>query len=188
VNDPATPPTLRRYVLPSQDSFGGWGIFVIASDGYFSCVSDYGNYAFRWTAIGEGRDFRDFLAQIGSDYLLSKISPGPTYDGDLTEKNVLALIQKQLEEGLIDEDDAERERELLREESHLENEIHFYRWSEETAIEHDVSEIYETSHPSDVIAFCEKLLPRFQAALRAELAEERDKADFRYAKTPLIHE
>jgi len=30
--------------------------------------------------------------------------------------------------------------------------------------------------------------PNFAGALRAELAEERDKADFRYAKTPLIHE
>jgi len=178
MNEPAASPTLRRYVLPSVNSLEGWGIFVIASDGYFSSVSDYGNYAFRWTAIGEGRDFREFLAQIGSDYLLGKISPGRTYDGDMTEKNVLALIQKQLEDGLIDDDDAEREKELLRDEDHLENVVNFHQWSEKTAIEHDVSGIYETSHPSDVVAFCEKLLPRFQAALRAELAEERDKEKF----------
>lgn len=172
MSESATAPTLRRYVLPTQDGLEGWGIFVIASDGYFSCVSDYGNYAFRWTAIGEGRDFRDFLAKIGSDYLLSKISPGQTYDGDLTEKNVLALIEKQLADGLLDEIDAEREHELLREEEHLENEFNLHQWSEKTAIEHDITQIYESSHPSDVSAFCEKLLPRFQAALRAELAEE----------------
>lgn len=186
MSEPATAsPTLRRYVLPSITG-EGWGIFVIGSDGYFSCVSDFGNYAFQWTAIGEGRDFRDFLAQIGHDYLLSKISPGRTYDGDLTEKNVLALIQEQLQAGLLDTADVAREHALLREEDHLHNDLNLYKWSAQTALEHDTSAIYGTSHPSDVCAFCEKLLPRFQTMLRAELAEERDKEDFRYAKTPTI--
>lgn len=57
--------TLRRYALPSVKG-EGWAIIVIGSDGYFSTVSDWGNYAYLWTH--PGCEFRHFLAGLDADY------------------------------------------------------------------------------------------------------------------------
>jgi hypothetical protein len=164
-------PDVWRYTL-SSISGEGWGIFLLTGDAFFATVSDYGNYAFQWRAIGPD-DFRVFLSQVGSDYLLSKLSPGRTYDGSLTEQAVRCLIRSHLEETRIDEDDEKRELALLRKHSNLENEHNFHEWSEETALEHEPGELYETSHPSDVEAFCAKLFPRLQAEIRSQLLTER---------------
>ena len=167
---PADPTiTVWRYIIRGING-EGWGYLLLASDGYFSAVSDYGNYAFRWTAIGEGRDFRDFLAHIGTDYLISKIAPEKRYDGGLTEKHVRQLIDEQVASGLLAEQDKKRELDLLRQQSGLENEFHFYEWMNRTDLVFEYQDIFETSHNGDAFNFCNKLFPRFAAVLRAELA------------------
>lgn len=59
---PGQPVTVWRYYVPSH-RHQGWGIFLLTSDGMLAVVSDYGNYAFRWSAFGEG-DFRHFVMKL----------------------------------------------------------------------------------------------------------------------------
>ena len=64
-----------RYNLPDVNR-SGWAIVVMCEDGYFSAVSDYGDYAYKWTK--ENGDFREFIMQIAdrseSGYFLNKIA------------------------------------------------------------------------------------------------------------------
>ena len=56
--------TLRRYDVRSEK--GAWlGTFVIADDGYFSAVTDFGTYGYWWSSAGEC--FRSFLARTEID-------------------------------------------------------------------------------------------------------------------------
>lgn len=67
--------TVWQYDLPSEEG-SGWGTFLLRSDGYFSCVTDYGNYAFRWLHHGEA-DFRLFWLKNRwdwPDYTVSKLT------------------------------------------------------------------------------------------------------------------
>jgi hypothetical protein len=76
------------YYIPNNGKHEGWGKFIRDSTGYFSCVTDYGNYAFWWTAHGDG-DFRDFLASVDGGYLMGKLSNGQRkFDLEETIKNM----------------------------------------------------------------------------------------------------
>lgn len=71
----STKPTIWVYDLPSVAG-EGWGTFILRSDGYFSCVTDYGNYAFRWLRHGED-DFRAFWLKDRwnfPSYVVSKLT------------------------------------------------------------------------------------------------------------------
>jgi hypothetical protein len=60
---------LYRYYLASTNARRfEWAECVLASTGFFGCVSDYGNYSFAWRGFGGG-DFREFFAAIEPDYL-----------------------------------------------------------------------------------------------------------------------
>lgn len=65
---------LRRYKIPSVKG-EGWAVVVIGSDGYFSAVSDCGNYAHLWSHHGCA-DFRQFLIRAVEDweYFARKLS------------------------------------------------------------------------------------------------------------------
>ena len=85
---------LWRYTIPSVNN-EGWAIFVIGSDGYFSAVSDYGNYAHIWRCIG-CKDFREFLLNAERDcsYFAAKLAPEKVYDGEQTAENIrYAILQ-----------------------------------------------------------------------------------------------
>ena len=88
---------LWRFHLPSGKGEGlerfEWGTFVIGSDGYFSCVTDWGNYAFRWGSMGS--DVRHFLqgAVEDPDYFIKKLS-SDEYDGEETAKAILEMAKE----------------------------------------------------------------------------------------------
>lgn len=81
---------LRRYNIPSRH-LEGWAIVVIDTDGYFSTVSDYGNYAYRWGAMGVD-DLRKFLVSCDGEYMLGKISPGHEFDPTATERALREIV------------------------------------------------------------------------------------------------
>lgn len=59
-------PTVWQYDFSSVNG-EGWGSFVLRSDGYFSAVTDFGNYAYRWLNHGHD-DFREFWLENRWDY------------------------------------------------------------------------------------------------------------------------
>lgn len=175
---------LWRYVLPSI-RWEGWAIIILGSDGYFSAVSDFGNYAYRWTAHG-CRDFREFILGIGVDYLVSKISPGTEYSGECTHQRIVEEIIRRRREGsaygnarrprgLFGKSEAREEYELLRDSDVQGGSIlEFAEWMKETRL-NDQGEAYELAvYRSDpqAVAFCEKVIPRLQELIRREIRSQ----------------
>lgn len=64
--------TVWQYDFPSVNG-EAWGTFILRSDGYFSAVTDFGNYAHRWYHHGRD-DFREFVLGVGPDYVVSKLT------------------------------------------------------------------------------------------------------------------
>jgi hypothetical protein len=167
---PASPVTLRRYALSSL-KYGGWAIFVIGSDGYFSVCSDYGNFAYMWGSMGSG--VREFLAKIDGSYLVNKLSQGRA--NEYRAEETLQAVKKEIltlrRDRVFDAEDARDEWDLLASHYMLENEFRFVSWYAESRLE-DCGQYYRSSPPSDAVAFCKHVFPRFQQLLKDELAAE----------------
>lgn len=161
--------TLRRYHV--RDDRGYYvGTFVIADDGYFSTVSDYGSYAF---FLSHGTTcFRSALARLRGDYVLGKIARRDVYDGDATGKAVCRHILTSRREKTMSREDARREWDLFLDNERLESREQFAWWYTDTEIG-DASEFRRTDYPSDAKQFAVKAWPHFVAALHAELAAEK---------------
>lgn len=66
----------------------GWGTFILRSDGYFSAVTDFGNFAYRWIHHGH-EDFRSFWLENRWDYpsyVVSKFTNPMHYQSVNTRK------------------------------------------------------------------------------------------------------
>lgn len=62
--------TAKVYDLGRNE--GQWlGEAVLTSDGIFSAVTDYGNFAYAWRAFGD--NFEDFILRLSPDYFASKL-------------------------------------------------------------------------------------------------------------------
>jgi hypothetical protein len=161
--------TLRRYNV--RDDKEWLGLFVIGDDGYFSTVSGYGNYAYFWSHAGE--DFRRFLCDVDSCYLLGKLcGRRDEYDGKATVKAVKRHILEQRRSGGFDREEARKEWDILSEHSQLEAREWFGMWVGQTEIG-DAPEFAVYEYPSDARWFAKRVMPAFQAMLRAELAAEK---------------
>lgn len=160
---------LWRYVVPSR-KMEGWGIFLLDSTGYFSTVSDYGNYAFKWSSFGE-QDFRQFLCGIDTYYLLSKIST-QEFDERATEKEVFRHIIEGRRSGTYTKEEAREHWDLAKEYRVGDGNYEFSRWVEETGIRLDVAmDLSCRSYPVDARMFAERLWPRFIELLKADLVK-----------------
>ena len=158
-----------RYTLPPTDNIEGWGIFLLDSTGMFAAVTDYGNYAFRWTHYGE-KDFRKFVADLdrSPDYLLSKVAPhGKEYDSDKTIKGIKEHIIEYRREGCYTKEQAREEWNLINDDE-LSTLYEFHLWLDKTNID-EAYEFQVESYPFDCIAFATKLIPRLAGVLRSEL-------------------
>jgi hypothetical protein len=165
---------LKRYRLPSVKG-GGWAFIVIDTEiGYFSTVSDYGNYAYIWTAPGE--DFRKFLIGLSVDYLRGKLLHGrdrtDVFDGYATkievEKAIEEYNQQEFKRTGQNWEHYDQEHELCRD---IDSEREFDEWVGETNLD-DACELARFQPDPQCTGFCEKVYPRFVAMLKAELAEE----------------
>ena len=164
--------TLRRYVLPSVKG-EGWAIFVIGSDGYFSAVSDWGNYAYIWTH--PGCEFRKFLSRCDTHYVWTKITHGRkayVFDEEGTEKNIRKRLWDMMGDAEIDITQHDAALESLAGE--LDDEHHgLARWAAGLDFDFCYYEgIIATKPEGDSWGFATRVFPRLQALLREELERE----------------
>ncbi len=159
---------LRRYSVRGPQS--EWlATIVISDDGYFSTVSDYGNYAYFWGDAGES--FRKFLCRLGSDYYLPKFGVRDEYDGGETLKDVKRSIIEERRAGHLDREEARQEWDLLGENSGLEERENFALWWQATQLS-DAHEYACSSISGEARGFAKHVWPAFTAMLRTELASE----------------
>ena len=75
-----------------------WARFYLDTDNYtLSIESDCGNYSYGWTPTHKTESFLHLLARIGPDYLLGKIAPLDTVDGDTTWENIEDAVKEAAE-------------------------------------------------------------------------------------------
>ena len=161
-------PVIWRYDLPDEDSWGGWALLVLSADGFFAAVSDYGNYAFRWTQFGP-QDFRRFIAQVNPDYVYSKLShTKDVVDSAMTASRIRGEIESLTLSGHLSQDVRLEEIQLLEE---FEEQPSVEVWLSSTSLQ-EAWYLIETKPEPQCWAFCTRVLPRLQARLREELANE----------------
>ena len=165
----ADPVKLWRYRVPSING-EGYATVVLGSDGYFSAVSDWGNYAFRWTATGCA-DFRDFVmrALVSPAYWINKLGGPDIFDGEATEAEVKAWVADLDHFASAQQRDVELELLETSDFSCLEG---FHRWQERTGID-DSWEFHHEKTDPQATAFVTRAMPRICALIEAELAAER---------------
>lgn len=162
----------RRYEIPSDKPGEGWGIFLIDDRGFFAVVSDWGNYAYMWTAPGQ--EFRKFLCQLNADYLCIKLAPQLVYDGEKTEQRIRRHILRCRRERRIDRETARREIDRLESLALYQHQCEYGRWLEQSELEDAFSVMSCFVRDPQTMQFCKRLYPRFVEVLRAELAQETD--------------
>jgi len=160
-----------RYSIPPTDSVEGWGIFLLDSTGMFAAVTDYGNYAFKWTHHG-CKDFREFVikAHKSYDYILGKLI-SKVYSGKKTINHIKRHILEYRWERSYSKKFARKEWDLIKEIDDMDNVIGFKEWYDSTHIE-DAAEFYGEDWTPCAKAFAKKLMPRLAEVLKAELAKE----------------
>lgn len=168
----AAPVTLRRYHFPNLNG-EGWGTFVLGSDGFFSAVSDYGNYATRWTATGG--DLRRWLARgLDWQYLARNVAMHKlTFDPRQTYEAVADYILHRRRRDGASKEWAAGEWEILqlyREDDGIQ-ESEWSGWQRHTKIG-EPWDMACYSWSADIKAFGEILFPRLQQILQAEIAAE----------------
>lgn len=167
---------LKRYDLPSLKS-EGWAIIVIDTEiGFFSTVSDWGNYAFLWS--NPGCEFRKFLTQLNTDYLLGKLMMGRRDRNEYSEAATKKAISQYLSElKKMAAENSDKYTQMYERESELFYSSDFYsyydfgKWVEATTIE-DAYEFQGTVPNHECMGFCTNIMPQFQQILKEELAKE----------------
>lgn len=169
---------VHRYHLPNDRPGEGWAILTIGSDGTFTAISDWGDYAHWWGNIGGDGDLRRFLLRAAEDpgYFLGKLADGrDEYDGDGTFKAIRDHLREEKRAGKEFPPAPpwlQEEQERLRDhkENILDGEHGFQGWCEETQIE-EPWEFHKRKPPQQCEAFVKRVLAgtRFQNILRAEL-------------------
>jgi len=161
-------PKIWRYYFPNE-GYEGWAEVILTSGGYFSAVSDYGNYAYAWRCHGE-KDFRMFFLNIETDYVASKLCPRAVYDGEATKKCIREYILDMRKQGLMEKDEAREEWESCSDVD--ESDFVFGCWCTRTEIS-DAWEMSRYRADPQVVAFVEKIVQaKLAPALRAQLREE----------------
>jgi hypothetical protein len=94
----------KSYTLRGENE--EWlGQIVLTSDGLFASVTDYGNLSYAWRSYG--KDFREFICSLNTQYFGSKLYTGMAYIlyGKKCEKacerfaeKILPPLQKMLRE------------------------------------------------------------------------------------------
>ena len=164
-----------RYDLPSVNR-EGWAVVVMCSDGYFSTVSDWGNYAYWWSGHGT-RDFRAFVADCDGDYIRCKLDPSKVLDYERTRdrcRRAVCEARRRPARGPHAYTlDTETAREAWERADGFINEIELNDWFNDYArYLDDYTDLAVYKTPPGIRGFIEKVLPRLQAAIKAELTRE----------------
>lgn len=129
--------------------------------GQLMCVTDYGNYAYRWAAVGN--DFIDFLLKNCSEYITEKVAQG---HGEAREFGV-DESRERVRQGFLRTSAAEDPDwigERLQALRDCECEADFFAWAEESGME-DVYEYFCYGWGGYLEGFCKVLLPELKRTL-----------------------
>jgi hypothetical protein len=166
--------TMRRYLLDSEEPWGGWGIIWLSDDGLFAARSDYGDYIHYWPSRHRGEswaDMRQFALQVEPGYLMGKLGKRDQYDAEPTLLGVKRHILESRRNNWMTSEEAKCEWVILKECCYLASEEDFRCWLEETEIG-DAWEMCSRTYPSDLKAFAHRLMPRLRELIKQELATE----------------
>lgn len=181
-----------RYFLPNVDG-QGWAIFLIDSVGTFTCVSDYGNYAYRWPPAGfHGHDFRAEIIRMHSEYVLRKVTGErrTEFNDKKTRKGIMQAILEYRRQG---DGNCGIKKELARSEWDLAKDIEdqesFEYWMRETEFFNHDGCAYEYAcwdYTCEQKTFAYTLVPKLQELIRAELKREKTQQPRRLASCPVV--
>jgi hypothetical protein len=178
-------PRLWFYRLPPTDgrSFE-WAEVVLGSNGFFSAVSDYGNYSFRWTHFGD-RDFRAWLLGVDEHYVRSKIMACSNRKSDIyDDRSSLQAARRAIcelrREGWLEKEDARAAWDEIDDDyGQLHTEFEWNDWANHSRGAHLIGgyrdlyeEMFREMPEPQSRQFVERILPRLKEAIRAELAAE----------------
>ncbi|WP_426751753.1 hypothetical protein [Myxococcus sp. Y35] len=174
-------PTVYQYRLRTPK--GAWlADVILRSDGFFATVSDWGNYAFRWTS--PGRPFREFVAglETSPDYVCSKLEKRDWWDARATLKSIREHIIEYRRDGSYSKEEAKEAWESVvealgcwsRREARSVDEMdigQFMAWCAETKVEMPY-EFGRYDYPPDVRSFAREVMPALATAIREQLKAE----------------
>ena len=180
-HDHATPAVwVYRLTAPN------WQQAVLTSDGMFSVISDYGNYAHGWVNWSSS-DFRSFFCQLREDYLLRKISvPQNKYQPEKTRVDLRRAIFMAYKRGCLDREELREVLGLLYE-ADLDHAEGIEEFFQEQVGDRDMDDLlrceawdvicYGSEHDGDAVSYCKLLLPVLQRAVRDQIASEASGSD-----------
>lgn len=108
----------RVYKVRSRGPRHGWGWAVATvrewpKGGQLDVQSDFGNYAYSWSAIGN-RTLREFLCGLNFDYFMNKAAPAyRQFDEEKTIRVIKADIFQYARDNMIDRETAHEWRDEL---------------------------------------------------------------------------
>lgn len=108
----------RVYKVRARGRRHGWGWAVATirewpRGGQLDVQSDFGNYAYSWSAVGD-RTLREFLCGLSFDYFMNKAAGGyREFDEEKTIRTIKADIFQAVKEGRIDRETAHEWRDEL---------------------------------------------------------------------------
>jgi hypothetical protein len=168
--------TARVYRLATEEG-PGWANITIREwprGGSIDVQSDYGNYAYSWTAIGPGT-LRAFLLSLDFGYFMGKAHAGyMEYDGDASRRALVDEVIAARKQGDLSRADARHAYDAISladfgsEESfwhHVQTSLYtLYNWAGDAPIRHSPS--------AQSLAFWELVWPVVCAFWRDELKAE----------------
>lgn len=167
-----------QYDMPNHKPGEGWAKVMLREDGFFSAVSDYGNYSYMWFAHGED-DFRKFFLRVDWDYIVRKLNPERITNSVESFKNVKnALLELRRAGGMS----KEKAREAL---EHIQqfngrDWDEFVRDPDTYDYFPEAWEFTVTEYHADVVAFAKIIVcRRLRALIQIELDCEADEAKLR---------
>jgi len=167
----------ERYFLKDNHL---WANITITEDGFVDIQSDYGDYSYRWSAMGT--DVKRFLIGCDKDYIMCKFKYNcpDVFDSTGTEKAIIKAAKERKKNGEITKAFLD---ELL---EHLE---YTDGWSDESEFWHDVNDhgiydlVFESScyvpceHDTNpqLVSFMKEVWPHFIKQLKKEVEDEQQR-------------
>lgn len=164
--------------LSPDSKWSTYGHFMLAENGMFAYVGDFGNYAYKWPVAGfHQSDFRKEVLRKEGEYVLRKIfsERQKEYSPEQTLKRVKEHILTCRRDGSYSKEFAREEWDSLQLYENLDSSHNFSLWWNVTQIE-DPGELFVRDYPESAKEMIEKHFPLLKAAIAKELEAEH-KAD-----------
>lgn len=163
----------------------GWDyVWITYHDikGFLTITSSYGNWAFIWSAMGEGTTLTDFIIRAGDDYLANKMwgKDQEMFEYDEAVKDIQRVIIEDRRNKLLDSDKARflwKEAEELGEEYEgVSRDLFMSAFSDNRYLIEWKSEWWETNwgmRPKPgFLTLKNEIIPMFRRYLKGELQDE----------------